>query len=587
MRKLLLCILLLFLVVPVTSYGQSGYTLRSFSANMDSLQSGLTGNISAENLRDAIASLWKGDLPDSIDLLLNSARNEFTIGNFGNTTITTLDSLGIGTATPEAKLHVSGGVGLYDSDRSITSLHHIVDKKYVDEAVTALGARYYMLDTNSGTADYKLCSLTPSAGAEQDTSMTSLSNDDYILGWISPNANEPEKLITGVYNWRFYAEKTAGTETLRLYWKLVERKSDTSEVIVGTSVVSNEVTSGKNSYIIPLTISADHDLASDSYVVGKLYADVSGSGSAPSITLYYEGNSTSHWDIPVNTEILDGRYVNADGDTMTGALTVLNNIQAIKSGVTGFIKVGSDDAESGAFYAYGDDANIGGQLVLWNSLNEDTNYEYYDFWSNGDQLDMTAGGNDIVTFYGNGNFTITGTTATKASGTTWAEASDIRIKQNIADIQDGLEKLRNIRPVSFNYTEKWVDNNPALDTTTLHRGFVADELETTLPKSVGVIPKIYKTIKQAVLDSTGKVIEPEVRELQYTDLKTITTHDVNVLAIAAIKELDTKVQELEERIEILEANQKETSYTPIALMVGTGVLAGLAGLYKRRKSNNA
>jgi len=210
----------------------------------------------------------------------------------------------------------------YDSGRSFTDLYHLVDKKYVDEAVTALGARYYMLDTDSGTEDYKNTSITASTGAEQSISKSDLSDDDYIAGWIAPNPNEPDKLIAGVYNWRIYAAKTGGNKTLRLYWKLVERKSDNSEVVIGTSVVSNEIVEGKNSYIIPLTLSADHDIASDSYVVGKIYADVSGSGNDPSITIYYEGDSDSHWEIPVNLEILNDRYVQKSGDTMTGTLTV-------------------------------------------------------------------------------------------------------------------------------------------------------------------------------------------------------------------------------------------------------------------------
>jgi len=217
---------------------------------------------------------------------------------------------------------VGSGVVAYDGSRSITDMYHLTDKRYVDEAVTALGARYYMLNTASGESDYKLCSASVSGGGEQSVSGASLSDDDYVQGWIAPNTNEPDKLLLGVYNWRIYAEKTGGTETLRLYWKLVERKNDDSEVVIATSVVSNEVTSGKNSYIIPLTLSADHDIASDSYVVGKIYADVSGSGSAPSVTLYYEGDSHSHWQIPVNTEIFNNIYVNVAGDTMTGGLVV-------------------------------------------------------------------------------------------------------------------------------------------------------------------------------------------------------------------------------------------------------------------------
>jgi len=236
----------------------------------------------------------------------------------GDTSVETTDSDEIvfkNAGNEVLKILSSGVAKYYNPNRDISDLYHLVDKKYVDEAVTSLGARYYMLDTDSGISDYKLCSTTPSAGSEQSISKDNLTNDQYVIGWISPNTNEPDKLIAGVYNWRIYAEKTgSGTKTLRLYWKLIERKSDNSEVVIGTSVVSNEIVTGKNSYIIPLTLSADYDIASDSYMVGKIYAEVSGSGNDPSIILYYEGNSDSHWKIPVNTEILDSKYVKVNGN---------------------------------------------------------------------------------------------------------------------------------------------------------------------------------------------------------------------------------------------------------------------------------
>jgi len=228
-------------------------------------------------------------------------------------------SLHLNQSTPQT---IVDGIPLLSSDRNFTSMYQIVDKKYVDEAVTSLGARYYMTDTDAGIEDYKLCSLTPSSDTEKSISKNDLTDDQYIIGWISPNTNEPDKLIAGVYNWRIYAEKTGGTKTIRFYWKLFERKSNGSEVEIGTSIASNEIVSGKNSYIIPLTLSSDYDVESDSYVVGKIYADVSGSGNAPSVTIYYEGDSDSHWEIPTNLEILNDRYVQKSGDTMTGPLNL-------------------------------------------------------------------------------------------------------------------------------------------------------------------------------------------------------------------------------------------------------------------------
>jgi len=222
----------------------------------------------------------------------------------------------------------------YASDRpNLTGLHHIVDKQYVDYAVASLGARYYMIDDSSGIADYKLTQLSPSSGSEQSVTKTGLADDDYIAGWISPDTSL-NKLIKGVYNWYIYAEKTGGTQTLRLYWQLVERKSDTTETVIATSAVSNEISTSKGSYIIPLTLSEDYTLADGSYVVGKLYVDVSGGGSAPDVAIYFNGTSKSHWEIPVNLEIfsnqflkLDGSNANSDIDITPYNLTV-NNISA-------------------------------------------------------------------------------------------------------------------------------------------------------------------------------------------------------------------------------------------------------------------
>jgi len=290
-----------------------------------------------------------------VDSLVGLKINEQTAGDMGGSWAAYIegpksyiedlrtDTLTVSDSINTAKLHISD-IATYTSDRDITDLYHLTDKRYVDEAVTALGARYYMLDNASGEADYKSCSTTVSTGGEQSVSGEDLANDDYVQGWIAPNVNEPDKLLLGVYNWRIYAEKTGGTKTLRLYWKLVERKNDDSEVVIATSVVSNEVVSGKNSYIIPLNLATDYDIASDSYVVGKIYADVSGGGSAPDITLYYEGSSHSHWQIPVNTEILDNLYVKKAGDTMTGTLNLPSDGLAVGDSVVTESDVASWDA---------------------------------------------------------------------------------------------------------------------------------------------------------------------------------------------------------------------------------------------------
>jgi len=325
------------------------------------------------------------------------------------------DTLTVSDSISTNKLHITD-IASYASDRDITDLYHLTDKRYVDEAVTALGARYYMLDDASGEADYKSCSTTVSTGGEQSVSEEDLANDDYVQGWIAPNVNEPDKLLLGVYNWRIYAEKTGGTKTLRLYWKLVERKNDDSEVVIATSVVSNEVISGKNSYIIPLNLASDYDIASDSYVVGKIYADVSGGGSAPDITLYYEGSSHSHWQIPVNTEILDNLYVKKAGDTMTGTLNL--PVDGLVAGtdqlvlVDDKVGVGKTDPDStldvGGSGHFLTNLKVDGQLNMGGNVNLNGNYLSGD----GDDEGITIDASGVSTVHNNlnlnGNMYMTG-----------------------------------------------------------------------------------------------------------------------------------------------------------------------------------
>ena len=205
---------------------------------------------------------------------------------------------------------IINGIPTFEEDRIITEEHQLVDKYYVDKAVTSLGTRYYMDDTASGIEDYKLCQLTPSEDIESSEAHVDVADDEYLRGWISPVQGQPTKLIAGVYDWLFFAQQTGGTgkKDLRIYWKLVERKADTSEVVIATSENSNLIGNTKAQYRIFLALSEDYEIASDSYVVGKVYADVSGTGGTPSVTLFYEGNSDSHWLIPINTEVLNDTY---------------------------------------------------------------------------------------------------------------------------------------------------------------------------------------------------------------------------------------------------------------------------------------
>jgi len=259
-----------------------------------------------------------------------------------------------------------------------SDLYEMVNKEYIDTAVTALGASYYMTDDASGISDYKLCSLTPASASESYIESLDLSDDDYIGGWISASGETPAKLLRGIYNWFVFAEKTDGNETLRLYWKLFERKSDTSEVEIATSSNSNTI-DGKTSYIIPLILASDYEPASDSRIVGKLYADVSGSGGAPDVRIYYLGTSGSRWEIPANTEVFQGFFVPYSGavkdlDLGSYDLTLTGGLFGATASISGNLDLsGRFVADTIASHSFAGDLTIGDDLTItgqisWGSL---------------------------------------------------------------------------------------------------------------------------------------------------------------------------------------------------------------------------
>jgi len=276
---------------------------------------------------------------------------------------TALQEIGAGTTLDTHYLKIDqtseqtlvNGIPLLEASRTISDTHHLVDKEYVDVAVTSLGVRYYMTDDDDASG-YKLCSLSAPSGGEESYVASSLTDDEYIMGWISATGEAPDKLLEGVYDFQITAEKTGGTKDLRVYWKLVERKSDDSEVVVATSSYSDLITN-KAVFHPVIVLSGDYEPDSGSRIVGKLYASVTSGGSDPEITIYYNGNLDSHWEIPANNEIFQNIFVPYSGavsnvDLGSYDLTTTGDITGNNLNISNWDAAYTHIGESGASHTY-------------------------------------------------------------------------------------------------------------------------------------------------------------------------------------------------------------------------------------------
>ena len=129
-----------------------------------------------------------------------------------------------------------------------------------------------------------------------------------------------------------------------------------------------------------------------------------------------------------------------------------------------------------------------------------------------------------------GNLTITGATATKASGTTWANPSDQRLKNNIRDYDKGTAELMQVRVREWEYNGKGgtTDGMKGL-------GVIADEVMTVLPATV----ENYDAKLNADDEET-------------TAIKQFDATEITWLLVKTVQEQQALIQSLTDRITALE-----------------------------------
>jgi hypothetical protein len=165
-------------------------------------------------------------------------------------------------------------------------------------------------------------------------------------------------------------------------------------------------------------------------------------------------------------------------------------------------------------------------------------------------------------FYGNFSFADLGTTDVITSydgGTNTGEWEDIyvnnvvtvsdrRTKDNIIDINYGLEEIMQLKPVSFDYSkqlknQKKYNVSPSLIKQKL--GFIAQDVEK-------ILPEVVKTHDWKVTDEKSKTVEyleNNIYGIMYSDIVPVT--------VKAIQEQQEEIETLKARIVRLEKMVRE------------------------------
>jgi hypothetical protein len=149
--------------------------------------------------------------------------------------------------------------------------------------------------------------------------------------------------------------------------------------------------------------------------------------------------------------------------------------------------------------------------------------------SNGNlHLDSGSGKSIYANLYGGG-------TVLKPGGGSWGDSSDLRIKKDIIDIPNALDKLTSLRGVQF----KWIHPEHHQQQGDIQYGFIAQEFEKVFPQSVRQITSLNN----------------EEKELCPDGVKTLGINfDFHAYTIEAIRELYLEhVKPLQEENKILKA----------------------------------
>ena len=134
-----------------------------------------------------------------------------------------------------------------------------------------------------------------------------------------------------------------------------------------------------------------------------------------------------------------------------------------------------------------------------------------------------------------------GTDTLSVAGDIIAFASDKRLKENIVEISDPIEKIKQLRGVTYDWKDSTLDLGFATARQHNEIGLIAQELEKVIPQAVTRAP--FDNINNPKLYVSGSRIDGEI-----DPYKTIKMDKVVPLLIEGIKDQQKQIDELKEMI---------------------------------------
>jgi len=247
------------------------------------------------------------------------------------------------------------------------------------------------------------------------------------------------------------------------------------------------------------------------------------SNTAPSLAFTDTTASAKSLTVAVDANLAQLR----ESAGASGSLLVLdlaNNIVGIGTGSPGALLHLNAGANNGVRL---DNGTV--KVILYNTGNNSgsigtvSNHPMLMFTNNAERMRIDSSGNVGIGMTPTVQLELSGSVGQKASGTTWSNPSDARLKDNVQDYTDGLAVLRKVRPVRY-------ELNGLAGTPKGQRGIsiIAQEMLDVMPYTI----ETYK----------AKLYPEDVKE---TELYRFEASALTFALVNAVKELAARVEAME------------------------------------------